>query len=50
MDNLVESFGLQLNNGVPIHEFKGGEDSELLKIMPLMERISNAEDVRCVLR
>lgn len=51
IDNLVESFGLQLSNGVPILEFTGAaDDAELLKIIPLMEEISRAEDVRSVLR
>jgi CTD small phosphatase-like protein 2 len=51
IDNLVESFGLQLTNGVPILEFAGAtQDKELLNIIPLMERISQAEDVRTVLK
>lgn len=51
LDNLVESFGLQLSNGVPILEFTGAkDDEELLKVIPLMEEVSEAEDVRSVLR
>jgi CTD small phosphatase-like protein 2 len=51
IDNLVESFGLQLSNGVPILEFTGAaDDAELLKIIPLMEELSKAEDVRIVLK
>lgn len=43
IDNLVESFGLQLNNGIPILDFKGAsDDAELLKLIPLMERLCEA--------
>jgi CTD small phosphatase-like protein 2 len=51
IDNLVESFGLQLSNGVPILDFKGAtDDEELLRLIPFMEKLSQSEDVRLLLR
>ena len=40
-----------MSNGVPILEFTGAaDDTELVKMIPLMEEISKAEDVRKVLK
>ena len=47
VDNLVESFALQINNGIPILEFNGKEgDRELMKLVPFLKEISQVEDVR----
>lgn len=41
IDNLVESFGFQLSNGIPILEFHGQEkDKELLKLIPFLKELS----------
>jgi CTD small phosphatase-like protein 2 len=51
IDNLVESFGLQLDNGVPILEFRGSEDDrELLGLIPFLKHLSLQPDVRPALR
>jgi CTD small phosphatase-like protein 2 len=51
VDNLVESFGLQLDNGVPILEFRGSEDDrELLGLIPFLKHLSLQPDVRPALR
>ena len=41
VDNLVESFALQINNGIPILEFNGQEgDRELMNLVPFLKEIS----------
>ena len=47
IDNLVTSFGFQVDNGIPIVEFTGQqEDIELAKLIPFLKQISHVEDVR----
>ena len=47
IDNYSESFLLQYNNGLPIPSFIGNSnDKELLKLMPILERLSKVKDVR----
>ena len=51
VDNLVESFGFQIDNGIPILEFNGQEgDQELLKLIPFLKELSSLEDVRPAIR
>jgi CTD small phosphatase-like protein 2 len=47
IDNLVHSFGLQLENGIPILEFKGNEDDRELKyIGKYLTHLARVPDVR----
>ena len=51
VDNLVESFAMQLNNGIPIAEFNGKEkDRELFHLIPFLIELSQVEDVRPVIK
>lgn len=51
VDNLVHSFGLQLDNGIPILEFTSQkEDKELLGLAKILREVEQAEDVREYLR
>ena len=51
IDNLVESFGLHLNNGIPILDFDGKEkDNSLFTLIPFLKELSSVEDVRPVLK
>ena len=50
VDNLVHSFGLQINNGVPILEFLDSKnDRELQAIEPLLIEASKQTDSRVYL-
>ncbi len=47
VDNLVHSFGLQINNGIPILEFTNDEhDKELKGLENFLIEIKDADDVR----
>lgn len=47
VDNLVHSFGLQLDNGIPILEFTSNkEDKELLRLEKILMEAKNYTDVR----
>lgn len=47
VDNLVHSFGLQINNGIPILEFLNNKnDRELLGLEKTLIELSTKEDVR----
>jgi len=47
VDNLVHSFGFQIQNGIPILSwYDDKEDMELLYMMEYLREISTAEDVR----
>lgn len=51
VDNLVHSFGLQIENGIPILEYlKGKEDKELIGLESFLIELSEAEDVRTYLK
>ncbi|KAH3762158.1 NLI interacting factor [Pelomyxa schiedti] len=51
IDNNTHVFGYQVDNGIPIESFEGSnEDEELLKLIPLLTRLSSVEDVRPIIR
>jgi CTD small phosphatase-like protein 2 len=51
IDNSVEAFGLQINNGIPILSYNGEEeDSELSKLVPFLRTLSAVDDVRPFIR
>jgi TFIIF-interacting CTD phosphatase-like protein len=44
---MVVSFGLHLDNGIPILDFDGHTpDDELLRLIPFLQELSKADDVR----
>lgn len=49
VDNLVHSFGLQLDNGIPIIDFKGEiDDEELYYLMEYLLELNSVPDVELV--
>lgn len=51
IDNYPESYLLQHFNGLPIPSFMGQpKDNELLKLLPILEKLSKVKDVRNVIR
>ena len=51
VDNLIHSFGLQLDNGIPILEYlKGKDDIELIGLEKMLVTLSTVDDVRDHLR
>ena len=51
VDNLVHSFGLQIDNGIPILDFTNNKDDrELLGVEKILLELRNVEDVRDFLR
>ena len=51
VDNSPQAFALHYNNALPISSwFDSDSDTELIKILPLLKKLSKADDVRPVLR
>ena len=47
VDNLVHSFGIHLENGIPILEYHGQDNDEELKhLQKYLVRLSKAKDIR----
>jgi CTD small phosphatase-like protein 2 len=46
VDNSPLSYLYQVENGVPILPYNGGEDSELLALEKYLDQIKNVKDVR----
>ena len=50
VDNLVHSFGLQIDNGIPILDFKDdASDRELQHVEKILMKVKDADDVRLFL-
>ena len=51
LDDSIQTFGYQLDNGIPIIKFTGAkEDSTLSTIVPFLAHLSTVKDVRPVIR
>lgn len=55
VDNSVQAFGFQLDNGVPIESWFGEKeeeenDTELLKLIPFLDHLRHQQDVRPTLK
>lgn len=51
MDNSPHAYGYQIDNGIPIISWYDDEaDTELLKLIGFLKKISDVEDVRPIVR
>ena len=50
VDNSIQAFGFQIENGIPIESwFDREDDTELNSLLVLLERMKNVKDVRPVI-
>jgi len=51
VDNSVQAFAFQLNNGIPIESwFDDDEDQELLNLIPFLQKLKDVKDVRPLIK
>jgi len=51
VDNSVQAFGFQLNNGIPIESwFDDDDDQELLNLIPFLQKLKDSKDVRPLIK
>jgi len=51
VDNSVQAFGFQLNNGIPIESwFDDDNDQELLNLIPFLQKLKDTKDVRPLIK
>lgn len=54
IDNAITSFGFNVDNGIPIESWFGDDptqdDTELIKLIPLLDKLATADDIRPILR
>lgn len=51
VDNSMQAFGFQVDNGIPIESwFDDDNDSELLSLIPFLRQLKDAKDVRPLIR